>query len=99
MRQTLKNFIYQTLYNKGFNPAYLGFEYLIQCCECLHDIGKGSKPFLITKELYPVIAAANDTTWQTVEKNIRYSIVNAGIDKTNYQFIRELMYLAEFAGY
>ena len=99
MRKSLKQFIYEQLVKDGVNPAYIGFDYFISSCQFLIDTGVRSKHFAITKELYPAIADLHNVTPQSVEKNMRYALKSAGIAKVNYRYIRELIYLIEFAGY
>lgn len=57
----------------GITPNYKGFHFLLTCLELLQ-----SDPMAllqVTKSLYPVVAKHHNTSWRTVERDLR-TVVN-----------------------
>lgn len=73
------------LLEKGIKPHYRGFKqlaYAIELCQKNPKYLQG-----VTTHLYPDISKdLSITIWQ-VEKNMRYAIINAGINKTVSEFL------------
>lgn len=72
------------LYKEGFQTNLGGFVYLAEAICIADELGS---PFFVMKEVYPRVAAKYNTSPQTVEARIRYSIKRAGVELPNNQFI------------
>ena len=70
----LKNNIKQFLLSKEFNPAFVGFDYLIVALMFTKQEIKKNKHPNTTYDIYPTVASKFNTTVTNVERNIRYLI-------------------------
>lgn len=65
--------IYDLLYQLGLSANYNGFFYL--ACAVWLTMENPDRLLLVTKWLYPDVAKQFHTSWKTVERGIRYSIL------------------------
>lgn len=92
MCKKLDKAVYNYLITDDINPSSKGFMYLIESVRTIYDTGLIHHAYLITKDVYPVVAKIHNTTTSCVEKTIRYAIKSAGLDKTNNEYIHEIIY-------
>ena len=57
----------------GITPNYKGFHFLLTCLELLQNDPMAL--LQVTKSLYPVVAKHHNTSWRTVERDLR-TVVN-----------------------
>lgn len=73
------------LVNKGFNPTLKGFDYIVSAVQLIRE--DRSYKFNTTKKLYPKLCEIYGDSQANVERAIRSSITNAGLDYSNSEFI------------
>lgn len=81
-----KKTIERMLLQMGVNRSYVGFAYTVYAIELALD--DENKLIVISKWLYPVVAAKFDTTVQCVERNIR-TIVHTIWYKGNVDLLKQ----------
>lgn len=73
------------LLQKGLNPAFKGFDYIVEAINLFNKDRKYKNN--VTKELYPTIAKTFSDTPSKVERAIRHCIQSAGFKIPNSEFI------------
>ena len=63
----------------GITPNYKGFHFLLTCLELLQNDPMAL--LQVTKSLYPVVAKHHNTSWRTVERDLR-TVVNLSSKST-----------------
>lgn len=64
--------VYELLYRLGMTPNYVGFFYIASAVWLAME--EPQRLLLVTKWLYPEVAKAYQTSWETVEHGIRSAI-------------------------
>lgn len=81
------NRVMAQLRRDGLSFKYHGTWYLTDAISMTVD---EERPLMLTKEVYPAIAAATDgQSWRNVERNIRTALAAAGVDMEAGEYIRE----------
>lgn len=71
----------------GLSYKYLGSWYLTDAITMTAEEGR---PLMLSKEVYPAIAAATDgADWRCVERNIRTALKAAGVEMEAGEYIRD----------
>lgn len=65
----------------SISPALSGYGYLMLAVEIVADLGR-SRKILLTRDIYPEIARAYDTSPRCVERAIRHAI-SVGCERAN----------------
>lgn len=81
-----KMYVMDKLRKKGFNFRYIGSWFLT---EAITLIVEEEQPLMLTKVVYPDVAANAGTKWQNVERNIRTAMRDAGVVEEAGKFIMQ----------
>lgn len=81
------NRVMAQLRRDGLSYKYQGTWYLTDAI-CM--TATEGRPLMLTKEVYPAIAAATEgQTWRHIERNIRTALAAAGVGMEAGEYIRE----------
>lgn len=75
------------LLDRGVKSSCRGFPVVVRCIE----IAMSLDYFLVTKNIYPVVAHEFNTSSQVIEARFRRTLDKSGIDMTNLEFITDFI--------